>query len=262
LVVVSSKEGRKNNKKNQSGDSSENGFCSCGLPACCCQPAVAGCVIYADLRGELSTHLAPRRLCLLRVLLWGASATSFPLSKFTGKVTLHPLSQASLFIYSSHGKWVFPSLLWSFPPTTTFTSFPIPGCWACAAAPAFSGRLVYLQFCEGFPSLPFRAQGTLPSLLHIFFVVIAYYSVSFFSLGGDWSVQGAMLIWPTVVCGSTAVPLISPCHPCPPKPSGCWSLVAAWDPSWFLHLMWSGDAMSRIEVWRSHGFASSLWFFL
>jgi hypothetical protein len=39
-----------------------NGICGCGLPARCCQPAVAGGFIYADLRGELSTHLAPHAL--------------------------------------------------------------------------------------------------------------------------------------------------------------------------------------------------------
>jgi hypothetical protein len=51
----------------------------------------------------------------------------------------------------------------------------------------------------------FGTQGTSPSLLHVFFVVIAYYSVFFlFSLGGGQSVQEAMLIWPRVVCGSTA----------------------------------------------------------
>jgi hypothetical protein len=41
-------------------------------------------------------------------------------------------------------------------------------------------------------------------LLRFFIVLIAYYSVSLFSLGGGQSVQGAMLIWPRVVCGSTA----------------------------------------------------------
>jgi hypothetical protein len=42
-------------------------------------------------------------------------------------------------------------------------------------------------------------------LLRVFIVLIAYYSVSlfFFSLGVGRSVQGAMLIWPRVVCGST-----------------------------------------------------------
>jgi hypothetical protein len=35
-----------------------------------------------------------------------------------------------MFIYSSCGKWVFPPLLCSFPPTATFTSFPAPDYWA------------------------------------------------------------------------------------------------------------------------------------
>jgi hypothetical protein len=41
-----------------------------------------------------------------------------------------------MFVYSSCGKWVFPPLLWSFPPCATLTSFPAPGCWAHAPAPA------------------------------------------------------------------------------------------------------------------------------
>jgi hypothetical protein len=54
------------------------------------------------------------------------------------------------------------------------------------------------------PSPLFGTQGTLPSLLCVFFVVIAYYSIFFlFSLGWGWSVQGPMLIWPRIVCGST-----------------------------------------------------------
>jgi hypothetical protein len=104
---------------------------------------------------------------------------SFPLSK----VAPHMPSLPGVFIYSSHGKWPFPLLLWTFPPTTTFTSFPVPVCWVGATTPSFSGQLVYLQFLKGFPFPPFGAQGTLPSLLHVFFVVIAYYSV-FFSFFG------------------------------------------------------------------------------
>jgi hypothetical protein len=65
-------------------------------------------------------------------------------------------------------------------------------------------QLVYLQFCEGFPFTTFGTQGAPPSLLCVFIVLIAYYSLSLFSLGGGWSVQGAMLIWPRVFCGSTA----------------------------------------------------------
>jgi hypothetical protein len=132
-----------------------------------------------------------------------ATATGFPLSKHTGGGDTAPGFSGLRVVYSSHGKWVFPPLLWSFPPTTTFTSFPTsdwwacaaapagqcvylqltwevglapllwsfppsatltsfpaPGCWACAATPALSGqaRLVYLQFQEGFPSLPLQLR--------------------------------------------------------------------------------------------------------
>jgi hypothetical protein len=54
------------------------------------------------------------------------------------------------------------------------------------------------------PLPPFSAQGAPPSLLHVFFIVVVYYSV-FFSFFPGWgrSVQGAVLIWPRVVCGST-----------------------------------------------------------
>jgi hypothetical protein len=34
-----------------------------------------------------------------------------------------------MFIYISCGRWIFPPILWSFPPTATFTSFPLPDYW-------------------------------------------------------------------------------------------------------------------------------------
>jgi hypothetical protein len=53
-----------------------------------------------------------------------------------------------------------PPFLWSFPPSTTFSSFPTPGCQARASRShqSLSGqaRLVYLQFREGFPSPPLQ----------------------------------------------------------------------------------------------------------
>jgi hypothetical protein len=122
-----------------------------------------------------------------------------------GRVLL--LLSARVFIYSSRGKWVFPPLLWSFPPSATLTSFPAPGCWArprsCWSL-SDQARLVNLQFRERFPSPFFIAQGAPPSLPRVFVVLIAYYSVSLFSPSGDWSFQVAMLIWPRDVCGSTA----------------------------------------------------------
>jgi hypothetical protein len=39
------------------------------------------------------------------------------------------------------------------------------------------------------------------------------------------------------------MPLSSPCGLLLPQWFGCWHLAAAWRPSWFLHLTWSGNAM-------------------
>jgi hypothetical protein len=178
-------------------------------------------------------------------------------------VTLHPLSQAHVFIYSSHGKWVFPPLLWSFLPSATFTSFPTPGCWACAATPAFSGLACLFTVLWGIPlpaSLVLRVPH--PFCYVSLFLLLLITQFLFFSLGGGRSVQGAMLIWPRIICGSTMLSLSSPCGPCLPKPSGCRCLAVAWGPSWFLHLTWSGDALRRLEVWRGQSFASSWWFCL
>jgi hypothetical protein len=79
--------------------------------------------------------------------------------------------------------------------------------WLLSACPcscrSLSGQawLVYLQFQGDSPLL--GAQGAPPSLQCVFIVLIAYYSVSLFSPGGGLSVQGTMLFWPRVVCGST-----------------------------------------------------------
>jgi hypothetical protein len=136
-----------------------------------------------------------------------------------------------MFVYSSHGRWVFPPLLWSFSPSTTLTSFPTPGCWTQAPAPtgaslARPGLFVYSSGKDS-PLPFFGAWCATPSLQRVFIVLIAYYSVSLFSPGGDRSVQGAMLIWPRVVCGSTMYHLAHL-----PKPSGRGHL-ADWGPPGF-----------------------------
>jgi hypothetical protein len=61
-----------------------------------------------------------------------------------------------------------------------------------------------LQFHEGLPLPPFSVQGTLPSLLCVFCCYCSF-SLVFFSFFPGWgqSVQGGMLIWSRVVCGST-----------------------------------------------------------
>jgi hypothetical protein len=130
-----------------------------------------------------------------------------------------------------------PRLLWSFPPSATLTSFPIPGCWVHAHAPAgASGQawLVYLQFQEGSLHPLFGTQCTLPSLQRVFIVLVAYYSVSLFSPGGGLVCPGGYADLAQGCLWKYRALLSSPC-PCLPKLSGCRRL-AAWGPSWFLHL--------------------------
>jgi hypothetical protein len=135
------------------------------------------------------------------------------------------LLPAGVFVYSSHERWVFPPLLWSFLPSATLTSFPTPGCWARAPQPcscqSLSGQawLVYLQFWEGFPSPTLQSTGH-PTLFAtcLFCSHCLLLGFSFFPgwgsvcLGGYADqVQGCLWMY--------HVPLSSPC-PCLPKPSG------------------------------------------
>jgi hypothetical protein len=70
-------------KKKRVGDSSVNGYLWLWLASHFCQPAVAGGIIYADLRGELSTHLAQLAL-FTQSSVHDPTATSFPLSNHPG----------------------------------------------------------------------------------------------------------------------------------------------------------------------------------
>jgi hypothetical protein len=185
LLVVSSKEEREREKK-KSGTALWLTIWGCGSPALCCHPAVA-----ADLRNELNTRLPPQAFLLRKA--W----KSFPFPSTRGEVTLHLLSQVSVFIYSSHEKWAFPPLLWSLPPTTVPRSFHAPGCQACAASPAFSSQLVYLQFHEGLPLPPHQQSGRLAFFATCLFCCCLLFSFSFFpwvgvglSRGLCWSGPG------------------------------------------------------------------------
>jgi hypothetical protein len=71
------------------------------------------------------------------------------------------------------------------------------------SCPLWPGLACLFTVSGGIPLPPFSTQGAPPSLLRVFIVLIAYYSVSLFCLGQGRSVQGAMLFWPRDVCGST-----------------------------------------------------------
>jgi hypothetical protein len=165
------------------------------LSACCCW--------WRYLCSSLGVSLAltwPSRLCLLRVLCTMPLVQAFPFPSTLGEVTLHPLSQACVFIYSSHGKWVFCPLLWSFPPSATLTSFPTPGFWVLLPSPARPGLFIYSSRRDSPPPL-WRSGPTLfPVCLYCSYCLSL--SFSFFSGWGSVC-PGGTLIWPRVVCGST-----------------------------------------------------------
>jgi hypothetical protein len=159
------------------------------------------------------------------------------------------------------GNWVFPPLLWSFPPSATLTSFPAPGCWAHAPAPtrgspARPGLFIYSPGKDSLPPI-FGAQCTPPSFPRVCIALIVYYSVSLFSPGWRSVCPGGYAALAQACLWEYHIPRSSP-GPCLPKPSGCWRL-AAQGPSWFLRLMWSGDSLRRLEVWRGQSYASSQW---
>jgi hypothetical protein len=97
-------------------------MCGCGLPASCCQPAVAGGIIYAALRGELNTHLSPQALFTQSSPVQEPLLQAFPFPSTLGEVTLNLLSQDCVFIYSSLGKWVFPQSYVVFLPPLLLTA--------------------------------------------------------------------------------------------------------------------------------------------
>jgi hypothetical protein len=102
-------------------------------------------------------------------------------------------------LFTAHmaGGLLPPPLSQAFPLLVAGCAPPFP------PSPASSGLFIYSSGRDS-PAPPFGTQCAPPSLLRVFIVLIAYYSVSLFSPGGGRSVQGAMLIWSRDVCGSTA----------------------------------------------------------
>jgi hypothetical protein len=144
------------------------------------------------------------------------------------------------------------------------TSFPAPGCWVCTPAPPGASldrpSLFIYNSGKDSPPLLFGAQCAPPSLQCVFIVLIAYYSVSLFSLAGGWSVQGAMLFWPRVVCGSTVYHLAHLVHVFPSRlgAGACQPLGALLVSSFKVKWRFSGSAGGV----RVQSFASSGWFCL
>jgi hypothetical protein len=98
VSVVLSIKGREIKKRvKESGDCSENGICNYGLPVFCCSLLLLE-ALFMQISGVSLALTWPCRLCLLRFLL--CVSLCYKLSPFQalGKVTLHPGSQACVFI--------------------------------------------------------------------------------------------------------------------------------------------------------------------
>jgi hypothetical protein len=279
------------------------------LSACCCWR-----LFYADLTSELNTHLALQALFTQSSPVCEPLLQAFPFPSRLGEVTLHPLSLACVFVYSSHGKWVFPLSCGVFLPLHfyklshswllgmcccscrlaclftaqvgcgsshlscgVFLPLPLSQAFPLLVAgrvprshPSLSGqaRLVYLQFWERFPSP--RSALSVPHPLCkvslLFLLLISNknkkknkLSFSFF----PWVEVGLSRGYADLAQGCLGEYCVALSSPCPhlPKPSGH-GWLAARGPSWFLSLMWSGDSLHGLEVWRGVCFASSQWFCL
>jgi hypothetical protein len=198
-------------------------ICSCGLPARCCQPAVAGGFIYADLWGELSIHLALQDLFTQSSPVHELLLQAFPFPSTLGEETLHPVSQACVFVYTSCGKWVFPvscGVFLSLPLSQAFPLLVAGHVPPLPPSPVRPGLFIYSSVRDS--PAPFSAQGAPPSLQRVFIVLITQFL--FFFLGGGLVCPGGYADLAQGCLWEYCVPLSSPC-PRLPKPSGCQHLV-------------------------------------
>jgi hypothetical protein len=137
-----------------------------------------------------------------------------------------------VFVYSSHGRWVSPLSCGVFLPPPLSQAFPLLVAGHVPASTEASLAKPSFIYSSGKDSLPllFGAQGAPLSLLHVFIVLIAYYSVSLFPwvglvFPGGYADLAQRCLWEYCVL------LSSPC-PHLPKQSGRGRL-AAWGPLGF-----------------------------
>jgi hypothetical protein len=148
----------------------------------------------------------PHRLCLLRVLCTMPLLQAFPFPSTLEEVTLHPLSQACVFIYSSRGKWSSPLSCEVFLPPPLLQSFPLlvagrtpqlppsPLCLGPACLFTVPGRIPLPHlWCSGHPTL-------FATFLYCSYCLLI--SFSFFPWMGSVCTGGYTDL-AQVVCGST-----------------------------------------------------------
>jgi hypothetical protein len=178
------------------------GWCS---PACCCQPAVAAGFIPADLRSKLNTHLVPQAFIIY--CSPGCDCHCYKLSPFQAHwgwwhctCFLRPAC-----LFTAHtGSGSSPLSCGVFLPPLLPQAFPLLVAQRVPPLlPSLAGLFIYSSVMDC-PSPPLVLRVPRPLCIVSFLLLLISQFFFLFSLGGGWSVQGAMLIWPRVVCGSTA----------------------------------------------------------
>jgi hypothetical protein len=184
-----------------------------GSPARCCQPAVAGDIIYADLRGELSTHLAPQALFTQSSPVRKPLLQAFPFPSTLGEVTLHQLSHTCVFIYSSRGKWVFPLSCGVFLPSPLLQAFPL---LVAGRVPLFLPSLAGLLWgISPPPPLVLRAPHPLCYVSFLLLLIIQFLFFPWWLVcPGGYADLAQGCLW------EYHIPLSSPCGLHLPKCSG------------------------------------------
>jgi hypothetical protein len=159
------------------------------------------------------------------------------------------------------GSGPFPLSCGVFFPLPLLQAFPLLVAGCVPLLLPFLASLFIYSSVRDFPSPPLQHSGRPAFFATCLFCCCILFSFSFFPGWGSVCLGGYADLAQGCVW-EYRMPPSSPCGLRLPKQSGSCHLEAAWEPSWFLHLMWSEDAMHRLGVWRSQSFASSWWFFL
>jgi hypothetical protein len=193
--------------------------------------------LFMQISGVSLTLTWPYRLCLLRVLLGSiATATSFPLSKHTvGGDTAPAFS----------GQHVYLQFMWEVGlplSSVEFSShrhfYKLSRSWlldVCYCSCLLWMACLFTVLWGIAPSPLLHSECPALFAMCLFCCYCLLFSFSFFPgwgsvCPGGYADLAQGCLW------EYRVPLSSPCGLCLPKPSGCWHLATAQEPSWFLCL--------------------------
>jgi hypothetical protein len=153
-----------------------------------------------QISGVSLTRSWPPRLCLLRVLQ--CASHCYKLSPFQAHFFLRPACLFTVHV----GGGSSPLSCGVFLPSSLSHAFSLLVAGLVPLLPPSQARPGLFIYSSGRdsppPPLVLRATHPLCYVSLLFLLLITQFL--FFPGWGGWSVQGAMLIWPRVVCGSTA----------------------------------------------------------